>query len=652
MNLRSNNQLSYWFFVVALIVFFSISNTYGVTVRDNELKFTTGINNYSITKVTYKIGSSAVYTKNGQSQDKDKNLSKGNEISSGWNNNTLNFRVGRKGSKDVAKYWKNSVGKKSTYGKHPDRLNFAILGTLTLTLENKNDREDKIPPLKFKNIALAQGSSNDWWFGGYKCWNKDKNKVWCPGEMGSTKINIEFQRGGNANNEIKFSSKHMVYRSNSVEIGSNDGLVKSVSFAVKASKASYGEDPLKRLGEVKTKDNRFLIFNAGRKAKNETAGWWKNRFPKTQTTFNSTPNKLHFSAIGDLTLNLYSQGKYTIPNIGIAQGRSSGMNNWWFGGQQCSYIGSYQVACYGYPTDIKNSLRFVFERGGNSVNKINLLSVDNIDFSEASCNKPSGLSHDELRRRLDDNTPTTYIERMAILLGNGSNTGWTFHIEADEYGFGEEYRQNDRSYRDFLTRIRERDVSLERNVNLGENAIGDLMWVGISPPGQEGILWAGIDTVDLYLWQLRVRSHTIRLDSHQYTNSNEGTVSASDVLNAYNGLVGTIGREGRANEVRTVRNQGRFLPLITFLLSEAVRSEPVATLATSMLGTSNGASFDRNVIVNDIFRDYSSMIANQEYAVPQETSVTWDTFLDYLQTGNLMPQTILSLIMLARCQPN
>ncbi|MCY4330899.1 MAG: hypothetical protein OXC48_12615 [Endozoicomonadaceae bacterium] len=71
----------------------------------------------------------------------------------------LNIKAGRKGSSDVVSKVKKANGDYaifeggSTFGKNPDKLNFAIQGTLII-----NGKQ-------FNNIVLAQGNtgfSNNW----------------------------------------------------------------------------------------------------------------------------------------------------------------------------------------------------------------------------------------------------------------------------------------------------------------------------------------------------------------------------------------------------------------------------------------------------------------------------------------------------------
>ncbi|CAA0110581.1 Uncharacterised protein [BD1-7 clade bacterium] len=78
---------------------------------------------------------------------------------------TLIVKAGRKGSKDVAKWFKDksdggSVVGCSSSSKYPDKLNFAFTGTLIFTHGKKT--------IKCKNVLIGQGHStrNTWWLGG------------------------------------------------------------------------------------------------------------------------------------------------------------------------------------------------------------------------------------------------------------------------------------------------------------------------------------------------------------------------------------------------------------------------------------------------------------------------------------------------------
>ncbi|WP_018299233.1 hypothetical protein [Fangia hongkongensis] len=75
------------------------------------------------------------------------------------------FRVGRHGTKDVAKWFNETITPSNTvYNHDPSELNFAFLVDLHLTFHDHS--------LTFKDIVLAQGhasAKNNWWFGGKHC---------------------------------------------------------------------------------------------------------------------------------------------------------------------------------------------------------------------------------------------------------------------------------------------------------------------------------------------------------------------------------------------------------------------------------------------------------------------------------------------------
>ena len=75
------------------------------------------------------------------------------------------FEIGRHKSSEVAKWFKAKISSaQNIHNQHPDMLNFAFIGTLTLKAGSVG--------YIFEDIVIAQGStivSNNWWFGGKKC---------------------------------------------------------------------------------------------------------------------------------------------------------------------------------------------------------------------------------------------------------------------------------------------------------------------------------------------------------------------------------------------------------------------------------------------------------------------------------------------------
>lgn len=122
-------------------------------------------------------------------------------------NGTFNFSVGRKGSTQVALWWKDAIEPgKCTFNKYPDDLNFAFAGELELTF--KVNQQDRV--YRFEDVYIAQGhagTSNNWWFGGKYCKWIASDTVACDGiDVNSgAKVTVNVRRGGNSVNEFTFT---------------------------------------------------------------------------------------------------------------------------------------------------------------------------------------------------------------------------------------------------------------------------------------------------------------------------------------------------------------------------------------------------------------------------------------------------------------
>jgi hypothetical protein len=120
----------------------------------------------------------------------------------------LYFSIGRKKSEDVAKWFNNEIPEnRTTFGHEADELNFAFIGTLVLDcMLTGIDGSGIKRSFVFDDITLAQGStgtSNNWWFGGKKCWNIEDNRVQCTGHENNFRDGVfRFGRGGNDTNGI------------------------------------------------------------------------------------------------------------------------------------------------------------------------------------------------------------------------------------------------------------------------------------------------------------------------------------------------------------------------------------------------------------------------------------------------------------------
>lgn len=120
----------------------------------------------------------------------------------------MTLRVGRKGSKEVAEWWKANIPAGcTTFNKDPGELNFAVIGNLRLNLKTSDGKEFT---MEAEDAAFAQGKSgvnNNWWFGGRNMANCEDNKVMvtvC--KQDDNLYYIRATRGGNDVNEVKFDN--------------------------------------------------------------------------------------------------------------------------------------------------------------------------------------------------------------------------------------------------------------------------------------------------------------------------------------------------------------------------------------------------------------------------------------------------------------
>jgi len=112
----------------------------------------------------------------------------------------FSFFLGRKGNEDVASWWSNNIkASENTFQHNPGELNFAFLGTLTVTFWSFEIEELIIAT--FPNVGIAQGhagGSNNWWFGGQGGWSTQSNRIRLLGwDVGGGDVTMEFERGGN-----------------------------------------------------------------------------------------------------------------------------------------------------------------------------------------------------------------------------------------------------------------------------------------------------------------------------------------------------------------------------------------------------------------------------------------------------------------------
>ncbi|ROI02558.1 hypothetical protein EGI16_13065 [Chryseobacterium sp. G0240] len=165
--------------------------------RDNEVFLASASNN--LVKGTFTVNEYSVTS----GQDPNGHIHAGYVASCG-SDGKFTFSIGRKGSKEVAKWFSDRVpGNRTTFDHNPDDLNFAMIGTLVLEFTG-----NKV--CTFYNIALAQGhsgSSNNWWFGGKQAMNNGGNQVVCGAISNGIVELAEFLRGGNDVSTVKVTPK-------------------------------------------------------------------------------------------------------------------------------------------------------------------------------------------------------------------------------------------------------------------------------------------------------------------------------------------------------------------------------------------------------------------------------------------------------------
>ena len=142
---------------------------------------------------------------------------------------TVDFIVGRKGSVQVADWWKNRIpGRKTTFNHDPGKLNFGFIGTLSLRLATSVDGENSEDTYVMEDVGLAQGHkflSNNWWFGGANAIHLFGNTVLIAGRSESGRvINFYFFRGGgdflSPVNEISFAAGTLPFAADNGTVGS------------------------------------------------------------------------------------------------------------------------------------------------------------------------------------------------------------------------------------------------------------------------------------------------------------------------------------------------------------------------------------------------------------------------------------------------
>lgn len=170
--------------------------------HDNQVKFTLNpASQYSLAWVRYTVND--FYITSGQ--DPLIEIKQG-YVASG--SDTLSFKVGRKDSTDTGDWLNNQVApNQTTFNHSADKLNFAFIGTLELTINGGSLTEDTT--FTFQDIVLAQGhenTSNNWWFGGKECTFIPEHSASCNGtDSNGTIATFVFLRGYNSVSTVQVS---------------------------------------------------------------------------------------------------------------------------------------------------------------------------------------------------------------------------------------------------------------------------------------------------------------------------------------------------------------------------------------------------------------------------------------------------------------
>jgi len=154
-----------------------------------------------IVKGSYKVQDFSVTS----GQDPDGNIYSGLKVKFG-RNGKMSFCVGRKSSDKTAKWFNDRIrADQTTFNHTADKLNFAFIGVLKLTLTG-GFLENAEKTFVFKDIVIAQGhtgASNNWWFGGKHGSHTGINQILVNGTAeNGPDVEFRFCRGGNAVNAI------------------------------------------------------------------------------------------------------------------------------------------------------------------------------------------------------------------------------------------------------------------------------------------------------------------------------------------------------------------------------------------------------------------------------------------------------------------
>jgi hypothetical protein len=223
----------------------------------------------------------------------------------------------------------------------------------------------------------------------------------------------------------------MTYRDNDVFLPLNGGYsLISGTYTLNSFSITNGQDPDGHIYvglKAAIDSNGKMSFSIGRKGSESVANWFNDRISASQNTFNHTAGELNFAFIGTLELTIKGnilgshQQNFTFLNVAIAQGHSGTSNNWWFGGQNCSYIQNDQVTCKG--ANSKGAeVSFVFLRGGNNVSTIDVTPTTFVDTTNWMKKISDSLRLDQIMMPGSHDAGMSELHHCAPPVGAGDYT--------------------------------------------------------------------------------------------------------------------------------------------------------------------------------------------------------------------------------------
>jgi len=145
----------------------TVPPTERMTYRDNYVYLVIKTDDYKLQGGSYVTSDRSITS----GQDPDGKNDPPNTYYVRAHDGAIGFSVGRKGSTQVADWFSSKLRpNNNTFNSHPDKLNFAFVGNLSLSIAGPGLKPNV--PVNFPDIYLAQGhsgSTNNWWFGGPGC---------------------------------------------------------------------------------------------------------------------------------------------------------------------------------------------------------------------------------------------------------------------------------------------------------------------------------------------------------------------------------------------------------------------------------------------------------------------------------------------------